>query len=55
MLGVAAVQEEALGGALMGGETLDESGEREKCQQQEIEQNKLFSSDRHGPLLKWKY
>ncbi len=30
VLGVAAVQEEALGGALMGGETLeDESGERE--------------------------
>ncbi len=30
MLGVATVQEEALGGALMGGETLEEeSGERE--------------------------
>ncbi len=30
MLGVAAVQEEALGGALMGGETLeDKTGERE--------------------------
>ncbi len=55
MLGFAAVQEEALGGALMDVETLNMSQEREKCEQEEKEQNRLFSGDRHGPLLKWKY
>ncbi len=43
MLGVAAVQEEALGGALMGGETLeDESGEREVSAAGEREEQTFF-------------
>ncbi len=45
MLGVAAVEEEALGGTLMGGETLeDESGEREVSATGEGERTNFFQA-----------